>query len=229
MNGILPVNKPPGITTYDLIRALKRSGYKGKVGHAGTLDPFAEGLVIILLGGSTKLFSNFQKMRKRYLAEAVIGAKSSTLDSDGEIEVTHRDVVKQELVDKTAANFLGEIEQVVPAYSAVKYKGKPLYKYARKGDIVPEKSKKVAVYSIEAKVDRGHVGFDILCSSGTYIRQLTYDVLQDIGVDSYLDRLVRVCIGQISVEGSASITDIDGHGWQKYLISDKLEDVIESI
>ncbi len=217
MDGILPVWKTVGMTSYDVIRVFKRvfsrvEPGRIKIGHAGTLDPFAEGVLILMLGRSTNMFDEIQKWPKTYRAVARLGAKSDTLDRTGKIEnislnqYTNLSIKK---INNAAEKFVGEIEQIVPQYSAAKYKGKPLYKYARKGEETPEKKKKVTVYSIKVeRIEDNEVEFLITCSSGTYIRQLSYDIFHTLGTESYLDKLVREKVGEIDKEKCLMTTEL---------------------
>lgn len=211
MDGLLPVWKPTEITSYDVIRIVKREVLKKlpekvKIGHAGTLDPFAEGVLILMLGRGTRKFDEIQTWPKTYRAVAKLGAKSDTLDKTGNIVPIHSDTVSRDAVERALKEFVGEIEQVVPQYSAAKYQGMPRYKYARKGELIPEKSKKVQVYSIEVVGDplfnysnnRSEMELLISCSSGTYIRQLSYDIFRSLGIESYLYSLVREAVGKIT-------------------------------
>lgn len=204
MDGILPINKPAGMTSYDVIRRVKRVLPRGtKIGHAGTLDPFAEGVLLILLGKATKKFDEIQGWKKTYLATAKLGAKSETLDREGKIEevsVTRNKLLTKENVEKAAKKYVGEIEQAIPKYAAAKYRGRKFYEYAREGKEVPQKSKKVNVYSIEVvKVSDQKVELLVVCGSGTYVRQLSYDILKNLGVESYLEKLVRESVGEINL------------------------------
>ena len=207
MDGILPIYKPAGITSYDVIRQVKRMLLRGqKVGHAGTLDPFAEGVLLLLLGKATKRFDEIQSWRKTYLATARLGYFSDTLDVTGQINKVPNLAEYSTKVQDVANRYVGTIEQVVPSYSAAKYKGKPLYKYARGGENVPPKSKKVTVYSIKVlepsesngSNHRTEVQMRVECGSGTYIRQLSYDIFHTLGIESYLTSLTRERVGEIT-------------------------------
>src|SRR3989339_1112825 len=207
MDGILPIYKPAGITSYDVIRQVKRMLLRGqKVGHAGTLDPFAEGVLLLLLGKATKRFDEIQSWRKTYLATARLGYFSDTLDVTGQINKVPNLAEYSTKVQDVANRYVGTIEQVVPSYSAAKYKGKPLYKYARGGEDVPPKSKKVTVYSIKVlepsesngSNHRTEVQMRVECGSGTYIRQLSYDIFHTLGIESYLTSLTRERVGEIT-------------------------------
>jgi tRNA pseudouridine55 synthase len=227
MEGILPVDKPAGMTSYDVIRVVKKLlPRRHKIGHAGTLDPFASGVLVLLLGKATKRFDEIQKWEKTYRAVAVLGAYSDTLDREGEIErrisnMEHR--VDKQQIQLIADKYVGEREQVVPAYAAAKYKGRKLYEYAREGKEVPQKKKTINIYNIEVlRVESGEVEMRVVCGSGTYIRQLSYDILREMGVESYLDTLVRESVGKITLGDCTNLEKLTDEGmvvqrlWPEY-------------
>ncbi len=198
---IIPVYKPPGLSSYDVIRKFKKeTGFKGKIGHAGTLDPFAEGLLILLTDKDTKRFEEFQKYPKTYLAGVKLGEKSNTLDVEGKIEKGRLRKLKREEIESALKKFTGKLKQKVPEFSAVKHKGKPLYKLAKQGK-APIKEKEVEVYSAKLIAFKNPlVTLEFTVSSGTYIRQLTYDIFDSLGVDSFLYFLKRTKIGKYEIE-----------------------------
>ena len=208
MDKILPVIKPEGISTYDVIREYKRkTGFKGKIGHAGTLDPFATGVVLLLLGKETKRFDEIRAWEKVYLAGVRLGATSTTGDPEGEITpVSPKHPTKRE-IKKAIKMFVGETEQKVPAFSAAKHKGVPLYKLARQGKTV-EKSKKVKISKIKF-VDYKYPALDIrvTCSGGTYIRQLAQDIGEKLETGAFLQSLEREKIGKFSKKDCCSLND----------------------
>ncbi|MFH2019410.1 MAG: tRNA pseudouridine(55) synthase TruB [bacterium] len=218
MDGILAISKTVGITSYDVIRQVKKMLPRGvKIGHAGTLDPFASGVLLILLGKATKQFDEIQTWKKTYRAVARLGAKSDTLDSTGIISEQkggERNFATQRSdLCNTTKRFVGEIEQIVPAYAAAKYQGRKLYEYAREGVIIPEKKKIVTVYSIEVLgVTDNEFEMRVVCSSGTYIRQLSYDIMQTLGIESYLSVLEREAIGEITLENCAQLNELTDVG-----------------
>ncbi len=212
---ILPVYKPVGITSYDVIRAFKRAVHPNyKVGHGGTLDPFADGVLLLLLGKATKRMNELSALPKTYRAVARLGKSSDTLDRTGTI-TPHIPGMKGALIPgmsaltKAAEKFVGKIEQVIPEYSAAKVEGVPRYKLARRGVDMDKKYKMVTIHSLLIdKVEDDYVTFTATVSSGTYIRQLSYDLFKSLGVESYLDSLTRTQIGDFSLEKCVKIEDM---------------------
>lgn len=223
MDGILPINKPTGITSYDVIRAFKKeSGYDDKIGHAGTLDPFAGGALLLLLGKATKKFKEIQKWEKTYVAKAVLGKSSDTLDKTGKIvEQEKFEEPSLEKIEKVLPKYLGKIEQKVPAYSAAKSGGVPLYKLARRGKEIPEKKKLVEIKKLEIiNYEFPYLTFSASVSSGTYIRQLAYDWLRELNIESYLEELTRIKIGKINLKTDCCEVESFASGdWKKFVKS----------
>lgn len=206
---ILAVNKPPGISSFDVIRIFKKkNGFKSKVGHAGTLDPFAEGLLILLTDEDTKRFEEFQQYPKTYLAGVKLGWKSNTLDIEGKLEKGQINEFNQSQLKEKLKNFIGQIEQKIPAFSAAKFKGKPLYKYALEGKIV-KKTKPTRIYDIQLISQlRSLVYLRFKVSSGTYIRQLCIDIFKSLGIDCFVFYLKREAIGEITLEQTNRIENL---------------------
>ena len=224
MDGILAVYKPVGITSFDVIRAFKRSVHPTyKIGHAGTLDPFAEGVMLLMLGIGTKQFDQLQKLPKTYLATARLGASSDTLDVTGTIAEADKNIeyrkISVEQIEKVAEKFVGEITQKIPDYSAAKIHGQPRYMLARRGEEVPAKSKIVTIYSIEiiSLLDDLCV-MRVGCSSGTYIRQLSYDIFHTLGLESYLEKLHRESIGHNTEAMCARLENFSDSTWQDMVV-----------
>lgn len=204
---ILLINKPPGITSFDVIRRLRRKMGIRKMGHCGTLDPQASGLMIIATEKDTKKLSDFLKLGKEYEAEIEFGKTSNTYDSDGEI-VEYRNAQNLNLaqIKKALKEFEGEIMQTPPAFSAKKIKGVPAYKLARKGKVFSLAPKKVVIRKIEILDFSWPVlKIRINCSSGTYVRSLAHDLGQVLGCGAYLKGLRRTKIGEFGVEEGEKI------------------------
>ena len=198
MDGVLLVDKPPGKTSHDVVAAVRRElgGKRGpRVGHAGTLDPFATGLLIVLVGRATRAQRHFMALPKTYRAVARLGATSTTGDPEGEIEVTGA------IPPDPLALPTGRIRQRPPAHSAVKVGGVRAYKRARRGEEVEVPERQVTVYRFDQIWRRGdRAEFEIECSSGTYVRSL----IADLG-DAYCDSLRRTAIGPFRVEDADTL------------------------
>lgn len=221
MDKVLPVYKPVGITSFDVIRAFKRAVHPSfKVGHGGTLDPFADGVLLLLLGRATKMMNTLSELPKTYHATAIIGAKSDTLDVTGTIvESAEHPVPSEAVIAGVAATFVGKYEQEIPQYSAAKVNGKPRYLLARRGELTERKTRLVEIYSLQiTEVTENSVSFISQVGSGTYIRQLSYDIFTKLGVESYLEKLTRTKIGDFSIEKCAKIEDFVSDSWQDKLV-----------
>ena len=212
MDSILPVYKPVDVTSYDVIRAFKRAQHPTyKIGHGGTLDPFADGVLLLLLGKATKQMNELMQLPKTYRAVARLGAYSDTLDRTGVIDFRNKiqeTRFTQAQLEAVKSQFIGEIEQVIPDYSAAKVQGVPRYKLARQGVALAEKRKKVTIYELRTtNYAQDTVTFEATVSSGTYIRQLSYDIFKSLGVESYLESLTRTAIGPYRLDQCAQIDD----------------------
>ncbi|MCP4752599.1 MAG: tRNA pseudouridine(55) synthase TruB [Proteobacteria bacterium] len=197
MDGILNVFKPEGITSYDVIRKVKRIAGENKIGHTGTLDPFAQGVLPLFLGKMTKLIPCFNLDDKTYSVGARLGARSSTLDREGDIvEIPIPSKCDDQLVEETLRSFVGEIDQIPPMFSAVKVNGKKLYQYARKGQEVERKSRRVTVFWIRnIRCRLPNFSFEMRCSKGTYVRTLVDDLAKKMDTGAYLTELTRTRCG----------------------------------
>jgi len=221
MDKVLPVYKPVGITSFDVIREFKHATHPDfKIGHGGTLDPFADGVLLLLLGKATKKMNELGELPKTHRATAMLGASSDTLDRTGTIvpKISNHKFSNSQ-IEEAASRFVGEIEQEIPDYSATKINGVPRYKLARAGKAMEKKSKKVTVYKLEIeKVEDNEVTFLATVSSGTYIRQLSYDIFKTLGIASYLESLTRTDIGNYNVKKCCQIDDFRNEKWKKMLI-----------
>lgn len=212
MEGLVLFNKPRGYTSYQVVEFFKRKTQK-KVGHGGTLDPFAEGLLILGIGEYTKELSKFLKESiKTYIAEITLGARSTTYDIEGEITKTNSDLtqINEEKIKEVIDSFIGEIEQVPPPFSAVKIKGKPAYLLARKGKKVDLKPRKVKIYEIKIlDYNWPKLTVEVTCSSGTYIRSLANDIGEKLKVGGYLSELKRTKINEFTLDQALTFEDIE--------------------
>lgn len=204
---ILLINKPLGWTSFDVVNKLRRVLGIKKIGHAGTLDPLATGLLIVCTGKMTKKIQELTGLEKEYTGMLILG--QSTPSHDRETEVTEtRDIsgVTTALIIATAAQFVGKIEQIPPAHSAVKIKGKRAYKLARQGMMPELKPRTVEIHTFEiTKVSLPEVHFRVICSKGTYIRSLVRDFGEKLGTGSHLAELCRTRIGNYCLEEATSL------------------------
>ncbi|MBP7017895.1 tRNA pseudouridine(55) synthase TruB [Candidatus Saccharibacteria bacterium] len=216
MNGYLLVNKPKSWTSFDVVAKIRNiakqaSGDKKfKVGHAGTLDPMATGLLIVLLGTATKQQDGFMKLDKTYQAEITFGSSSSTYDAEGELSVIDQShIYSLEEVGGAVSKFVGKLEQIPPAHSAIKVDGQRAYKLAREGKKVKLKARNVEIYSSKIlDFDWPRLCLETEVSSGTYIRSLANDLGNDLKVGGYLSGLKRSAIGQFSLDDAFEVEDI---------------------
>ncbi len=203
MDGIVLINKPPGCTSYDIVRKLKRFPEISKIGHGGTLDPAAGGLLVILTGEGCKISRIFLKARKSYKAAVKLGAFSSTGDATGILERKGETDFSPEEVRKAVSGFKGEYRHRVPSYSSKKYKGKTFYKIKRSGKAPPEREQISYIYEIEFEGLRGsEIFFRAAVSSGTYIRTLAEDIASRLGTWGYLHSLTRTSVGKFKLDMS---------------------------
>jgi tRNA pseudouridine55 synthase len=213
MDGILLINKEAGITSYDVIRKLKRVLPRGqKIGHAGTLDPFATGLLIILLGKYTKRMVEILEMEKEYVVKGDFGYATDTQDVTGKkvSETSGLEVVEKAKIEKVVKeNFIGEIDQIPPQFSAKKIKGKKAYEFAREGKEVKLQPKSVTIKKFEIEsYDWPTVTFRIICSSGTYVRTLVNDLGESLGTYATAVELERTRIGEYTLDDAVKSEDI---------------------
>ncbi len=208
-DGILLVDKREGETSYDVIRRLKSALGRGntiKIGHAGTLDPFATGLLIVLLGQGTKLSRFLMSGEKYYLATVRLGIETDTLDRTGEVtRISEVPELGALSIKEAIRTFVGEIEQVPPLFSAVKVGGKRAYQLARRGESIKLARRKVTVHALEVKSIRlPDLTIEVVCSSGTYIRSLAMDLGKALGTGGHLKSLRRLTSGPFSVDDGVS-------------------------
>ena len=212
------VDKPTGWTSFDIVNklrfALRRlTGVKRfKVGHAGTLDPMATGLLLLCTGKWTKRLSEFQGLDKEYLAELKLGATTPSRDAEtAEEQLIETDHVTDQDIRAALQHFVGPQDQIPPMYSAIKVDGVPLYKRARKGQDVEVKPRKVIIQNIVLEsIELPFVTITVSCGKGTYIRSLAHDIGQQIGVGAYLTKLRRTTIGNFNLEKAWQIEDLVG-------------------
>ncbi len=210
-NAVLPVNKSKGISTYDLIRKFRGAVRIGKVGHSGTLDPDATGLVLLLTGEATKLAGYLMDLPKRYIADVMLGESTDTMDSSGDV-VRRGDWSKltEGDISSTLSRFLGKRLQTPPMYSALKYKGTPLYVLARRGQTVDRRPREVSTYEIKLiDCELPIFRIEVYCSRGLYLRVLAEEIGDSMGVPAHLHSLIRTRIGHFDVETALDDNDLD--------------------
>jgi len=218
--GFILINKPAGITSHDVVDKLREITKIKRIGHAGTLDPFATGLLILGIGREfTKKLSIFQKKDKEYIATLKLSAESDTFDKEGKIvEKKVEKIPERKEIEEVLKSFLGEIEQIPPAFSAKKIKGKKLYELARKGIKVEPKPQRVKIYEISIlEYNFPYLKIKVKCSSGTYIRSLANDIGKKLGCGAYVEDLMRTKIGEFSIENAVELSKLTPQNWKNFL------------
>jgi tRNA pseudouridine55 synthase len=217
--GILNVNKPSGCSSRDVVDRVERLVRPAKAGHAGTLDPLATGVLVICVGQATRLIEYVQRMPKRYRSVFMLGQRSETDDTEGEvIEVPDAPVPSRATLESAIEGFVGEIEQRPPAYSAVKIGGRRAYKLARAGKTVQLAARPVTIHNLTiARYDYPELELDIECGSGTYVRSLGRDIAAAVGTHAVMTKLDRVAIGPFDVNEAIKIDELSAESLQHHL------------
>ncbi len=210
MIGILNVYKPKGMTSHNVVSFVRRQLNMKRVGHTGTLDPAATGVLPVLIGNATKLSELIMADEKKYTARVVLGITTDTEDTTGEIIERKEVSVTKEQLDEVIKSFTGEIEQIPPMYSAIKVEGQKLYKLARKGVEIERKPRKITVYSIDVyDFDGTSFMMDVHCGKGTYIRSLCRDIGATLGCGAAMDTLERTMSGIFTKENTYTFEQIE--------------------
>ena len=210
MNGVLLINKPSGITSRDVVNEVSRILNIKKVGHTGTLDPLATGVLVLCIGKATKLVELLTSSEKEYLAEVTLGIRTDTLDITGNILEKKTEIIDRKLIEDTLKTFKGKYNQSVPLYSAIKVKGKKLYEYAREGLKIELPSREVEIKEIELIAFSGDkFTFKCLVSKGTYIRSLVNDICSTMGVIGTMSSLTRTKQGKFKIDDCIDIDNIN--------------------
>ncbi|MDO8885445.1 tRNA pseudouridine(55) synthase TruB [Candidatus Oleimmundimicrobium sp.] len=211
-DGLIVINKPAGVTSHDVVENIRKIIKIKKVGHTGTLDPDATGVLILLIGKATKIAQFLQNDDKEYWAEMVLGIKTDTQDASGKVVFQAPCRLSEKEVRQALNNFKGKIFQTPPMVSAVKIKGRALYKLAREGKEVDRPSREITIHSIDfLKMESGPypvVTFKVKCSKGTYIRTLCADVGDFLGCGARLKKLIRTSCGNYSLDDAHSIEEV---------------------
>ncbi|MBT3231031.1 tRNA pseudouridine(55) synthase TruB [Candidatus Uhrbacteria bacterium] len=233
-SGFLLINKPQEWTSFDVVAKLRNITQIKKIGHAGTLDPFATGLLIVAIGrDATKQIDSFMGLGKEYIAEFVLGATTDSLDTETEVVVdTNMPEITHEQIDTVMKELIGDIKQIPPMHSAIKVGGQRLYKMARKGEEIERKPRPVRIEDFrlisDIEKENGQLILEvrIQCSSGTYIRALARDLAQKLNTTGYCRALRRSKIGDFNVSDALEMDQINSETWQNLV--KKLEiDVID--
>jgi tRNA pseudouridine55 synthase len=230
MNGVLVVDKPPGKTSHDIVYSIRRIASQKKVGHTGTLDPMATGVLVMLLGKATRIGRFLELEPKEYIADALFGITTDTQDITGNITGTHDGILNRSDIEQVLPEFTGDIEQIPPMVSAIKIKGQTLYKLARRGVEVERPPRHITVHELESisyrRIDYTTnpikpstspgensapatlVTFRVTCSGGTYVRTLVHDIGRRLGVGAALFGLRRTRVGDFSIENAIALNKL---------------------
>ncbi|MEE9400279.1 MAG: tRNA pseudouridine(55) synthase TruB, partial [Dehalococcoidales bacterium] len=223
MDGILNINKPPGKTSYRIVALVKRLSGERRVGHAGTLDPMATGVLPVCLGQGTRVVEFLMDATKTYQAQIELGVATDTYDASGQVTQTgDPSGINREQLESMLASFLGVTMQTPPMYSAVKHRGQRLYELAREGIKVERKSRPTKIHHLEiTDWEPPLVTVEVVCGKGTYIRSLAHDLGQSLGCGANLKNLIRSRYGPFSVKTAVTIPELEdafGHGyWENFV------------
>lgn len=216
MNGIIIINKHKGCTSHDIVYKVKKM-FNEKVGHTGTLDPMATGVLPLLIGKGTQCSKYLINHDKIYNVTLQLGEKTDTADSEGKVIETKEvkeETLKKENIEKIFEKIKGKQEQIPPIYSAIKVNGKKLYEYARKGQEVEIKPRKIEIYNIELlniKEKQKQIEFQVSCSKGTYIRSLCEDIAQRLETVGYMLELKRIQVGNFNIKDAITIEQLENN------------------
>lgn len=215
MDGVLIIDKPLGKTSFDCVREARKEYNTKKVGHIGTLDPMATGVLGILIGQATKLSDYLMEHDKEYISTLKLGKQTNTGDSEGEIiqeKTVNIENLDEKVVTETLNSFLGETEQIPPMYSALKINGKKLYEIARSGKEVERKPRKITIAKIELlniDLENHEIEFKVNCSKGTYIRTLCEDIAKKLNTCGYMKELRRTRVGNFKIEDAGKFIELE--------------------
>lgn len=222
MNGFVVIDKPAGMTSHDVVAGIRRVLGIRKIGHAGTLDPLATGVLLVGINEATKLIPFFDSHRKDYLATMRLGVETDTLDRQGRIIAQQTPSVTPDEVAAVLKTFVGKITQIPPRYSAVKFQGRPLYAWARKGIDIAPPSRTVEIYSMTVdRIDLPEVVFRVSCSRGTYIRSICADAGKKLGCGACLTELRRMADGPFMEKSALQLNGLTPER-QRHLLAEGL-------
>jgi len=214
LNGVVIVDKPKGMTSHDVVARVRRATRIKKVGHAGTLDPDATGVLVVLVGKATRLAQFFVELEKRYRGRVVLGSSTDTQDASGVVVSTgDTSDISPERIREVFAEFEGEGEQVPPMVSALKRDGTPLYVLARRGEVVERKARPIFVSDMRVVgIEMPEVEFELACSRGTYVRTIAADIGERLGCGGHLGDLTRMAVGHFDLESAVGLDEVDRAG-----------------
>ncbi|MGN1182048.1 MAG: tRNA pseudouridine(55) synthase TruB [Faecalibacillus sp.] len=225
MDGILLINKPAGYTSHDIVNIVRKQLHTKKVGHCGTLDPDATGVLVVCINKATKVIQFLTCDSKIYRATLSLGRSTDTYDASGKIiEEKKVGEILQDDVKNVLNHFLGKSLQYPPMYSAIKINGKKLYEYARKGEQIEVKAREIEIYQIDLiSFDGKNIVFDVMCSKGTYIRSLCVDIAHQLGYPGHMSSLIRMRSGQFDITQCCSLEDLKNNCFSLLTIDEALD------
>ena len=213
MDGFIIINKKENMTSRDVVNIVCKKLHTKKVGHTGTLDPMAKGVLVIAVNKALKLVDDITSLNKEYIAEVTLGIKTDTLDITGNVlekeDITN---INKEFIEEVLNSFIGEYNMEVPIYSAVKVNGKKLYEYARKGQQVEIKPRQIEIYNIDLidySPKEKQIKFEVFCGKGTYIRSLCEDIATKFGTVGYMKSLKRTQVGDFKIKDSITVEELN--------------------
>jgi tRNA pseudouridine55 synthase len=220
LDGLLILNKPTGITSRQAVDVVVRLARPARVGHAGTLDPLASGVLVVAVGAATRWIEYVQRMPKHYVGTFLLGRQSPTEDTEGEVtELPHAPIPTPEQIAAAACRLVGRIEQRPPAFSAIKVAGQRAYQLARRGEQPQLAARPVEIHGIEiVRYDYPELVLRVACGSGTYIRSLGRDLAESLGTAAVMSGLVRTAIGDFRIEDAVAPTALRADDWQQWLL-----------
>lgn len=217
--GVFNIDKPAGLTSHDVVDKLRWIVEMRRVGHSGTLDPLATGVLLICVGRATRLVEYLVGQRKRYKATVRLGRETDTFDAEGQVVSERSITATLNEINNALDGFRGEITQLAPRYSAIKVDGEPLYKRARRGEIPERPERQVTVYELElSDWISPLLKIDLTCSSGTYVRSIAHDLGQVLGCGGHLSELRRISIGDFSQEDAVSLNTLNHENWPDHIM-----------
>lgn len=216
MDGVLLINKPAGYTSHDIVNIVRKQLHTKKVGHCGTLDPEATGVLVVCINKATKIIQFLTSHEKTYRATLTLGTATDTFDATGQI-IQQKEVgeISFDQVNDVLTGFLGHSKQIPPIYSAIKKNGKKLYEYAREGQQVEIEPRDIEIYMIKLiSFDGINITFDVHCSKGTYIRSLCVDIAKKLGLPGHMSHLIRIQSGQFELTQCISLEQLQNDDYQ---------------